>query len=191
MPCRSFESGYAVSTRRGFLGVLFSALLALALFHPGAATAQEVKQIKLTEKHIQGFMAASKDMAKLYDGTNPDKPDPKVEAQAGAVAKKNGFASLAEYEDASMNIAMIMYGIDPQTKKFTEPPEQIKREIAALKADKSVPEAEKKEDLAQLEATLKNAKPIRFKENIALVLKYFDKLAPLMQEQDLNLRPAD
>ena len=54
-----------------------------------------------------------------------------------------------------------------------------------------VPEAEKKEDLAQLEATLKNAKPIRFKENIALVLKYFDKLAPLMQEQDLNLRPAD
>jgi D-mannonate dehydratase len=86
---------------------------------------------------------------------------------------------------------MIMSGIDPQTKKFTEPAEQIKNEIAALKADKSVPEAEKKEDLAQLEATLQNAKPIRFKENIALVLKYFDKLAPLMQEQDLNLRPAD
>jgi hypothetical protein len=184
-------NGYAVSTRRGFLGALFSALLALALFDSGAIAAQEVNQIKLTEKHIQGFMAASKDMAKLYDGANADQPDPKVEAQAGAVAKKNGFASLAEYEDASMNIAMIMSGIDPQTKKFTEPPEQIKREIAALKADKSVPEAEKKEDLAQLEATLKNAKPIRFKENIALVLKYFDKLAPLMQEQDLNLRPAD
>jgi hypothetical protein len=180
-----------IQNRRGFLGALFSALLALALFDPGGATAQELNQIKLTEKHIQGFMAASKDIAKLYDGGNADQPDPKVEAQAGAVAKKNGFASLAEYEDASMNIAMIMSGIDPQTKKFTEPPEQIKREIAALKADKSVPEAEKKEDLAQLEATLKNAKPIRFKENIALVLKYFDKLAPLMQEQDLNLRPAD
>ena len=185
------RNGYAVSTRRGFRGALFSALLALALFDSGAIAAQEVNQIKLTEKHIQGFMAASKDMAKLYDGANADQPDPKVEAQAGAVAKKNGFASLAEYEDTSMNIAMIMSGIDPQTKKFTEPPEQIKREIAALKADKSVPEAEKKEDLAQLEATLKNAKPIRFKENIALVLKYFDKLAPLMQEQDLNLRPAD
>ena len=186
------RNGYAVScTRRGFLGVLFSALLALALFDPGAATAQEVKQIKLTEKHIQGFMAASKDMAKLYDGANPDKPDPKVEAQAEAVAKKNGFASLAEYDDVSMNISMIMSGIDPQTKKFTEPPEQIKKEIAALKADKSVPEAEKKEDLAQLEAALKTAKPIQFKENIALVLKYFDKLAPLMQEQDSNQRPAD
>jgi hypothetical protein len=127
------RNGYALSTRRGFLGVLFSALLALALFDPGGATAQQVKQIKLTEKHIQGFMAASKDMAQLYEGANPDKPDPKVEAQAGVVAKKNGFASLAEYDGASMNISMIMSGIDPQTKKFTEPPEQIKNEIAALK----------------------------------------------------------
>jgi hypothetical protein len=185
------RNGYAVSTRREFLGVLFSALLAFTLFDLGAATAQEVKQIKLTEKHIQGLMAASKDLAKLYDGANPDKPDPKVEAQAEAVAKKNGFASLDEYDDVSMNITMIVSGIDPQTKKFTEPPEQIKKEIAALKADKSVPEAEKKEDLAQLEAALKNVKPIQFKENIALVLKYFDKLTPLMHEQGSNLRPAD
>jgi hypothetical protein len=84
-----------------------------------------------------------------------------------------------------------MSGIDPQTKKFTEPPNQIKNEIAALKADKSVPEAEKKQGLAQLEAALKNAKPIQFKENITLVLKYFDQLAPLMREQDSDLRPAD
>jgi hypothetical protein len=181
-----------IRNRRWFLGALFSALLALALFNPGTATAQEAKQIKLTEKHIQGVMAAHKDMAKLSEGANSDNPDdPKVEAQAEAVAKKNGFASLAEYDDAWMNILMIMSGIDPQTKKFTEPPEQIKKEIAALKADKTVPEAEKKEDLAELEAALKTAKPIQFKENIALVLKYFDKLAPLMQAQDSILRPAD
>jgi hypothetical protein len=185
------RNGYVVSHASGVLGVLFSALLALALFDHGVATAQEVKQIKLTEKHIQGLMAASKDMAKLYDGVNPDKPDPKVVAQAEAVVKKNGFASFDEYDDVSMNITMIMFGIDPQTKKFTELPEQIKKEIAALKADKSVPEAEKKEDLTQLEAALKTAKPIQFKENIALVLKYFDKLAPLMHEQDSNPRPAD
>ena len=176
------RNGYAVSTRPGFLGVLFSALLALALFYPGAGTAQEVKQIKLTENHIQSFMAAYKDMAKLYDGANPDKPDPNVEAQAEAVAKKNGFESLAEYDDVSTNITMIMSGIDPQTKQFTEPPEQIKKEIAALNADKSVPEAEKKQELAELQAALKNAKPIQFKENIALVLKYFDKLAPLTKD---------
>jgi len=43
----------------------------------------------------------------------------------------------------------------------------------------------------QLEAALKNASPIQFKENIALVLKYFDQLTPIMQEQDSKLRPAD
>jgi len=173
-----------IQNRRGLLGLWFSALLALALFAPGTGAAQEVKQIKLTEKHIQGFMAAYEDIAKVYDGAESDKPeDPKVEAQAAAVAKKHGFASLAQYDDVSMNITMIMSGIDPQTKKFTEPPEQIKNEIAALKADKSVPEAEKKEGLTQLEATLKNARPIQFKENIALVLKYFDQLAPLCKNE--------
>ena len=181
------RNGYAVCTRRGFLGVLCSALLAFALFDTDAATAQEMRQIKLTEKHIQSFMAAYDDIAKLYYGANQDKPDPKVEAQAEAVARKNGFASLAQYENVSTNIAMIMSGIDPQTKKFAEPPEQIKNEIAALKADQSVPEMQKKEGLAQLEAALKIAKPIQFKENVALVLKYYDQLVPFIQE----LRPAD
>src|SRR6516165_7103664 len=127
-------------------------------------------------------MAASEDMASLNNSANQDQPDAKVQARAEAVAKRNGFASLAEYEDVAMNISMIMTGIDPQTKKFTEPPEQIKNQIAALKADKSVPEEEKKDDLEEFEAALKTARPIHFKENIALVLKYFDKLAPLMQE---------
>jgi hypothetical protein len=57
------RNGYVVSARRGFLGGFVSALLALALFDTGAAIAQEVTQIKLTEKRIQGFMAASKDIA--------------------------------------------------------------------------------------------------------------------------------
>src|SRR5260370_39386755 len=110
------RNGFAVScTRRGLLGALFSALLALALFDPGAATAQEAKQIKLTEKHLQGFMAASKDMTKLYEGANPDKPDPKLEAQAAAIAKKNRFASLHEYDDAATNTSMILSGMRPPT----------------------------------------------------------------------------
>jgi hypothetical protein len=164
-------------------GVLFLALLIWLPVDAGVATAQEVKQIKLTEKQVQGFIAAHPDMAKLYDGANPQKPDPKVEAQAAAIAKKNGFASLAEHAVVTMNVAMIMSGIDPQTKGFTEPPEQIRKEIATVRSDKSVPEPQKKQILAQLELALKNAKPIQFKENIALVLKYFDKLPPLMQPQ--------
>jgi len=134
----------------------------------------------------QGNQAADEEMAKIY-GANVDNSDPKVKEQGEAVARKNGFASLAEHDDVSMNIAIIMSGIDQQTKKFTEPPERVREEIAALKADKSVSDEAKKEDLAQLEAALKGAKPIQYKENIALVLKHYDKLLPFMQV----LGPAD
>ena len=118
------RNGYAVSTRRDFLGVLFSALLALALFDPGAVTAQEVKQIKLTEKHMQGFIVVSEHMAQLNHGANPDRPDPKLEVQAEALVKKNGFASRAEYDDVSTIIAIVLSGIDRQTK--TLPSHQIR-----------------------------------------------------------------
>ena len=180
------RNGHVASTSWAFLLVLFSAVLGLALFDPNMGSAQELKQIKLTEKHIQNFMTISENMAKLSDGANQDKLDAELEAQAEALVKRNGFASLAEFDEVSMNISMIMSGIDQQTKRFTELPEQIKQQIAALKADKSLPEAQKKEDLAQLEAALKDAKPIQFKENIALIVKYFDKL-PLKQEEG----PAD
>src|SRR5258705_12009404 len=77
------RNGYAVFGRRGSLGLLLSAFLALALFDSRATTAQEVKQIKLTEKQIQSFMAAYEDMAKLYDGTQSDKPEESEGGGAG------------------------------------------------------------------------------------------------------------
>jgi len=104
------------------------------------------------------------------------------EAAVRDLVKKNGFASLEEYDDVAANISMIMSGLNPQTKEFTEPPDQIKAEINTLKADKKVSAAAKREELADLDAALKDAKPIAFKENIALVLKYFDKLLPLVDD---------
>src|SRR5947209_10020656 len=130
-------NGYAVSMCRSFWVALLPALLGLALFDPGMAAAQDMRQIKLTEKHIQGFMAADEEMAQIY-GANVDNSDPKVKAQAETVARKNGFANLAEHDDVSVNIAIIMSGIDQQTKKFTEPPERVREGSAARKADKSV-----------------------------------------------------
>jgi hypothetical protein len=55
--------------------------------------------------------------------------------------------------------------------------------VNSIKANKAIPEAQKREDLAQLEAALKEARPIQFEENIAMVLKYFDQLPPLYQEE--------
>jgi len=184
MQCRSIENGYALSTRRGFLGTLFSGLLALALFDPGTAVAQQaqpLKQIKLTEKQVQGFIAAAADMGKLYEGADPNKPDPKLDAQAGALAKKNGFASLAEYDDVSTNISMIMSGLDPQPRSSASRPSRSRMRSRRSRPTRPSRRQTGKRVWRKLEAALKTAKPIQFKENIALVTKYFDKLSPLMQ----------
>ena len=134
------RSGYAAARRWGLLAVLFSALLALSLFHPSVAAAQDVKQIKLTEKHMQGFIVVSEHMAQLYHGANRDRAGSKTGgASARLWLKKNGFASLAEYDDVSTNIAIVLSGIDQQTKTFTEPPDQIKKEINRLRPTKLSP----------------------------------------------------
>src|SRR5882757_4576496 len=51
-----------------------------------------MKQMPLTEKQIEGVLAASKEMDAITDKIPENaKPDPKVDAQLDAVAKKNGF----------------------------------------------------------------------------------------------------
>jgi len=61
------KNGCAAYIRRGFSGMMLSALLAFVTSASGAAPAQEVKEIKLTEKHVQGFIAAHDDLTKLFD----------------------------------------------------------------------------------------------------------------------------
>ena len=162
-----------------------AAILAVALtFVSGAAMAQAVKQIALTDKHIEGFIAAQKDMAAVTEkmqGSTSDKPDPKIQAELEGIAKKHGFKDFAEYDDAAANVSMIMAGIDPQTKAFTEPAVAIKKEIEELQADKSVAEKDKKQMLEELNEALKTAAPIQHPSNIELVKKYFDKIEAVLQ----------
>jgi hypothetical protein len=71
---------------------------------------------------------------------------------------------------------MVMAGIDPKTKAFTEPAVAIKKEIADVTADKSIPAADKKQLLEELNEALKSVQPIQFPSNIELVKKYYDKI---------------
>ncbi len=151
---------------------------------PPAAEAPAVKQIALTEKQIQGVLAASKDVDAITDKI-PDnaKPDPKVDAQLDAVAKKNGFASYDEYNAVVDNISLVLGGFDPATKKFVGAETVLKAQIAQIQADKKMPAKDKKEALADLNEALKTPPPaIENKGNIDLVAKYYDKLAEALGE---------
>ena len=170
----------------------FAALMAIVSTGDALAQAKEapvqaapppqdmaLKQMALTEKQIEGVLAAAKDMdaitAKLPENA---KPDPKITAQIEDVAKKNGFASYDEYSNVVDNISLVLGGFDPSTKKYVGTEAVIKAQIAQVQADKKMSAKDKKDALADLNDALKSpAPPIENKGNIDLVAQYYDKLA--------------
>ena len=143
-----------------------------------------MKQIALTEKQVEGVLAASKEMDAITDKIPQNaKPDPRVDAQLDAVAKKNGFASYVEYNEVTDNISMVMGGFDPATKQYVGAEAVLKAQIAAVQADKKMPAKDKKQALTEMNEALKTPAPvIENKGNIELVAKYYAKLAAALQD---------
>jgi hypothetical protein len=156
---------------------------------PPAAAPQQpspMKQIPLTEKQVEGVLAAQQEMdpitAKLPDNAPPDK---KVIAQLDGIARKHGFAGYDEYNNVVENITLILGGFDPATRKYVGSTAAIKAQIAQLQADKKMSPKDKKEALDELNQALKAPEPtIENKGNIDLVTKYYDKLAAAFAEGD-------
>lgn len=146
---------------------------------PPAGQAPPLKQMALTDKQIEGVLAAQKDIDAIAEKLPDDaKPDPKVTAELDAVARKNGFASYEEYNDVIDNISLVLAGIDPATKKYVGSEAIIKAQITQIQSDTSMPANDKKQALADLNEALKApSPPIENKGNIDLVVKYYDKLA--------------
>jgi hypothetical protein len=160
------------------------AAVTLTVFSGVAGAQGVVKQVKLTDKQVEGFIAAQKDMSAVTEkmqGSTSDKPDPKIQAELEGIAKKFGFKDFNEYDDVAANISMIMAGIDPQSKAFTEPQIAIKKEIEEVQADKTIPEKEKKQMLEELNEALKTTAPIQNPGNIEIVKKYYDKIDAVLQ----------
>jgi hypothetical protein len=182
---RAFVRHLAAALGTACLAIMMAAGAAPAQDKPAPPAAQAapqpqpVKQIALTDKQIEGVLAAQKDIdavtAKLPDNA---KPDPKVAAELEDAVKKNGFASYEEYNDVVDNIGMVLAGFDPATKKYVGTEAVIRAQIAQVEADKKMPAKDKKQALDDLNEALKTPAPtIDNKANIDLVTKYYDRLA--------------
>jgi hypothetical protein len=170
--------------------LLTAAGLVLALFGTFALTSGQVlaqdviKQVKLNDKLIEGFITAQKDMmvvAEKMQGAASDKPDPVIQTELETTAKKHGFKDFNEYDDVAANISMVMAGIDPQTGAFTDPTAAIKKEIEDVTADKTIAEKDKKQMLEELAEALKTTPPIQYPENVELVKKFREKIDKVLQ----------
>ena len=146
---------------------------------PAQQQAPALKQIALTDKQLDGVLAAQKDVDAITEKLPENAaPDQKVIAQLDGVAKKNGFSSYDDYNNVVDNISLVLGGFDPATKKYVGTEAVIKAQIAQIQADKKLPAKDKKEAVDELNAALKTPAPaVENKGNIDLVVKYYDKLS--------------
>jgi len=166
------------------LAICAAGFAAPPILGTGAALAQSepsgLRQVPLTEVLIKQYLAAQNEIESVF-GDAPaqaaNKPDPKIAAKLEAIAKKYQFASYDEFDRVAGNIAIILEGVDPKTKKYVGPDVVLRQEIAAVQADKWMSPADKKAALAELNGDLKAIVPIQNKANIDLVLKHYDELA--------------
>jgi len=160
--------------------IIVAAIAVVLVGFPTSSPAQvAAAQIKLTEKHVEGFIAAQRDMSAVAEkihGSISNLPNAKYEAELNAVTKKHGFKNFAEYEAVAANISLVMAAIDPQTKVFADPRAAIKKELEEVSANKTIANNEKKKLLRELNEALKSAEPIQFPTNIELVTKHYDKI---------------
>ena len=164
---------------RKVLASLSFALLFVFASPAVPAFAQDaIKQVQLTEKQVQNYIAAQKELAALSEKMQGKggAPDAKAQAELDAVIKKNGFANGDEFATVADNVSLVMSGIDPETKAFSDPKTAIQKEIAEVNNDKEMSPEEKKQALAELNEALKSAEPVKFPGNVELVKKYYDQL---------------
>jgi hypothetical protein len=83
----------------------------------------------------------------------------------------------AEYDEVAANILMIFAGINPRTRRYTDPQTAMKQKIAEITADKTLAATDKKELLNEFEKRLNTAQPIRYPSNIELFIRFDDKRA--------------
>ena len=144
-----------------------------------------LKQLALTDEQIEALIAAQKEMSPITDRLEYAPADPKISAQLEAIAKKHGFASYDDYNLVIAHISLVLGGIDPVSKKYVGDEAVIKGQIAQVEADKKMSADEKKQTLNDLNLALKMPAPvIENKDNIDLIIKYYDKLYAVMGEDE-------
>lgn len=177
----------------GFVALSFACAVAVpaGLFSTQPAFAQQdaaPKQIALTQKQIDGLIAAQPEIAAAQpQSAGSDQPDPKMQAKMEAIVKKHGFSSLEEYGEVSDSIGIVLAGLDPETKTYIGPTALVKKQMAEVQADKTMKPQEKAAAMKELKEAMAagdGAKPPA--GNPEIVSKNYDRLAQLLQGQDGN-----
>jgi len=112
---------------------LAAIIVAMQLFFPvePAAAQETFEPLVLSEDQMTRYLAALPEMASVYSKMR-DKPVPEIQTALRAVVKKNGFEDFEKFKRMSDTITVVMSGIDPKTKAFTEPAVVLEQRIVDM-----------------------------------------------------------
>ena len=173
-----------------FIAVLWTAALAAA--SQAFAQAQDsgepngLAQMQLTDAQIQQYLDAAPEVEAAMSAappSNSDAPDAKTVAKLEDVAKKHKFANYGEFDAVAGNIMLVLEGVDPESKKYVGAEVELKKEMASVQVNKQLSAEDKKSELAELNEEMKAIVPIKFKSNIDLVLKSYDKIVATQEQE--------
>ena len=167
--------------------LILSLVLCLAAYG-ASAWAQEpkdepIKQIKLTEAQVKSFVSAQPDLATVAPKLQQagDTIESGLQTELDNIAKKHGFATFAELDDVAANISIVMAGLDSKSGDFTEPVEALKKELADVTADASIPEADKKDLIKELSEAISTTPRLEHLENVELVKAHRAEIEKALQ----------
>ena len=173
--------------RHALARLILTLILSLAAYGP-LALAQEpkdepIKQIKLSEAQVKSFISAQPDLAtvapKLQEAG--DSIEPGLQTELDNIAKKHGFATFAELDDVAANISIVMAGLDSKSGDFTEPVEALKKELADVTADASIPDADKKDLIKEFSEAISTTPRLEHLENVELVKAHRAEIEKALQ----------
>ena len=155
--------------------------------------AQEGETVALTEAHLEGFIgvmpelraiAARHDESDDVDtlASNAVSAIAKTQqtmAELDALLKKNGFKDAAEWGKVAASVAAAYNWLS----EADDPEQAIENQIAELKAEPSLSEAQKAPLITSLQMQLSLIAEMKPPvENLALVARYRDKIAAVLEE---------
>ena len=175
--------------RQGLTHLVISFLAVVSLALAGVAVAQEppkdepIKQLKLTEAQVKSFISAQPDLAtvapKLQEAG--DNIEPTLQTELDGIAKKHGFSNFSELDDVAANISIVMAGLDSKSGEFTEPVEALKKELSDVTADASIPDADKKQLIEELNEAISTTPRLEHVENVELVKAHRAEIEKALQ----------
>ena len=133
------------------------------------ATDAPIKQVPLLEAQVLAFIRVHDELGSLALPIITDQSSENV-------ARKHGFGNLAEYIDVAANISLIATRIDPHVRNFVEVQILVAKQIDEVLANKSLANIEKRKMLDHLHKELNKITPIKYRANIALVLRHFGQI---------------